>query len=174
MPAYKGAIAQLTKVLALEYGEQGARADAIGVGVVETDILAGIVEYSRARLASYGHVKAFGRVAQPEEIAQTVAWLASPAPALLPARTSWLMVGIQPCKWEGCPNYLRATASSNRRNAISPCLTAVEPLASSYSPGKAPELRMPRSRLLKATLIFHFAPLLPIPPSPRARKESRP
>ena len=76
--ASKGAIAQLTKVIALEYGEQGIRANAIGVGVVETDILAGIVENSRATLARYGHMHALGRVGQPEEIAQTVAWLASP------------------------------------------------------------------------------------------------
>ena len=76
--ASKGAIAQLTKVIALEYGEQGVRANAIGVGVIETDILAGIVEDSRATLASYGHMHALGRVGQPEEIAQTIAWLASP------------------------------------------------------------------------------------------------
>ena len=74
----KGAIAQLTKVIALEYGEQDIRANAIGAGVIETDILAGIVEDSRATLASYGHMHALGRVGQPEEIAQTVAWLASP------------------------------------------------------------------------------------------------
>ena len=67
-----------TKVIALEYGEQGIRANAIGAGVIETDILAGIVEDSRATLASYGHMHALGRVGQPEEIAQTVAWLASP------------------------------------------------------------------------------------------------
>ena len=76
--ASKGAIAQLTKVIALEYGEQGIRVNAIGAGVIETDILAGIVENSRATLASYGHLHALGRVGQPEEIAQTVAWLASP------------------------------------------------------------------------------------------------
>ena len=76
--ASKGAIAQLTKIIALEYGEQGVRANAIGVGVIETDILAGIVEDSRATLASYGHMHALGRVGQPEEIAQTIAWLASP------------------------------------------------------------------------------------------------
>ncbi len=76
--ASKGATAQLTKVIALEYGEQGIRANAIGAGVVETDILAGIVEDSRATLASYGHMHALGRVGQPEEIAQTIAWLASP------------------------------------------------------------------------------------------------
>lgn len=76
--ASRGAIAQLTKVIALEYGEQGIHANAIGVGVVETDILAGIVEDSRATLASYGHMHALGRVGQLEEIAQTVVWLASP------------------------------------------------------------------------------------------------
>ncbi len=59
-------------------GEQGIRANAIGAGVIETDILAGIVEDSRATLASYGYMHALGRVGQPEEIAQTVAWLASP------------------------------------------------------------------------------------------------
>ncbi len=76
--ASKGAIAQLTKVIALEHGEQGIRANAIGAGVIETDILAGIVEDSRATLASYAHMHALGRVGQPEEIAQAVAWLASP------------------------------------------------------------------------------------------------
>ncbi len=65
-------------MIALECGEQGIRANAIGAGVIETDILAGIVEDSRATLASYGHMHALGRVGQPEEIAQTVAWLASP------------------------------------------------------------------------------------------------
>ena len=76
--ALKGAIAQLTKVIALEYGEQGILANAAGAGVIETDILAGIVEDSRATLASYGYMHALGRVGRPEEIAQTVAWLASP------------------------------------------------------------------------------------------------
>jgi len=54
--ASKGAIAQLTKVIALEHGEQGIRANAIGAGVIETDILAGIIEDSRATLASYAHM----------------------------------------------------------------------------------------------------------------------
>ena len=35
----KGAIAQLTKVIAVEHGRDGIRANAIGTGVVETDIL---------------------------------------------------------------------------------------------------------------------------------------
>ncbi|EON19511.1 dehydrogenase [Cupriavidus sp. GA3-3] len=54
--ASKGAIAQLTKVLAVEYGKLGIRVNAVAPGVVETNILAGIVEDSRATLASYGHL----------------------------------------------------------------------------------------------------------------------
>lgn len=61
--ALKGAIAQLTKVIAVEYGDRGIRANAVAPGVVETDILEGIVEDSKATLASYGGVHPIGRVA---------------------------------------------------------------------------------------------------------------
>lgn len=76
--ASKGAIAQLTKVLALEHGAQGIRVNAVAPGVVETDILEGIVPDSRATLASYGSAHPLGRVASPREIAEVVAWAASP------------------------------------------------------------------------------------------------
>ncbi|PWW08120.1 SDR family NAD(P)-dependent oxidoreductase [Mangrovibacter plantisponsor] len=76
--ASKGAIAQLTKVLALEAAEYGIRVNAVAPGVVETNILSDIVEDSRATLSSYGHVHPLGRVAQPEEIAEAITWLASP------------------------------------------------------------------------------------------------
>ncbi len=75
--ASKGAITQLTKVIAVEFGGQGIRANALAPGVVETDILEGIVADSRQTLASYGHVHALGRVAQPTEIAEAIAFLAS-------------------------------------------------------------------------------------------------
>lgn len=76
--ASKGAIAQLTKVLALEAGEHNIRVNAVAPGVVETNILSGMVADSRATLASFGHLHALGRVAQPEEIAEAIIWLASP------------------------------------------------------------------------------------------------
>lgn len=75
--ASKGAIAQLTKVLAVEYGGRGIRVNAVAPGVVETRFLAGIVEDSRATLASYGPQHPLGRVAQPAEIADVIAYLAS-------------------------------------------------------------------------------------------------
>ena len=81
--ASKGAITQLTKVIAVEFGGQGIRANALAPGVVETDILAGIVENSRQTLAGYGHAHALGRVAQPAEIAESIAFLASPAASFI-------------------------------------------------------------------------------------------
>lgn len=81
--ASKGAITQLTKVIAVEFGGQGIRANALAPGVVETDILEGIVEDSRATLAGYGHVHALGRVAQPAEIAESIAFLVSPAASFI-------------------------------------------------------------------------------------------
>jgi NAD(P)-dependent dehydrogenase (short-subunit alcohol dehydrogenase family) len=76
--ASKGAIAQLTRVLALEHGAQGIRVNAVCPGVVETDILEGIVPDSRATLASYGSAHPLGRVATPQEIAEVIVWAASP------------------------------------------------------------------------------------------------
>ncbi|GES46071.1 short-chain dehydrogenase [Rhizobium dioscoreae] len=81
--ASKGAIAQLTKVIAVEYGAQGIRANAVAPGVVETDILEGIVSDSRATLASYGSVHPIGRIGQPQDIAEVIAFLASPASAFM-------------------------------------------------------------------------------------------
>ena len=74
--ASKGAIAQLTRVTAAEYSGRGIRANAIGAGVIETGFLGG--SDSKATLASYGAMHPIGRVGQPEEIADVIAYLASP------------------------------------------------------------------------------------------------
>lgn len=76
--ASKGAIAQLTKVLALECGPQGIRVNAVAPGVVVTGILDGIVDNGREALASWADKHPIGRVAQPGEIAEVIAYLASP------------------------------------------------------------------------------------------------
>ena len=74
--ASKGAIAQLTRVIAAEYGERGIRVNAIGAGVIETGFLGG--PDSKAKLASFGHLHPIGRVGQPGEIADVIVYLASP------------------------------------------------------------------------------------------------
>lgn len=76
--ASKGAIAQLTKVLAIDFGKQNIRVNAVAPGVVETGILDHFVPNGREALISAGPAHALGRVAQPAEIANVIAFLASP------------------------------------------------------------------------------------------------
>ncbi|MDJ1134459.1 SDR family NAD(P)-dependent oxidoreductase [Streptomyces iconiensis] len=88
--ASKGALAQLTKVLAVEGGPLGIRANLVAAGVIETDFLDTFRSDSRAYLASFADAQPLGRVAQPEEIAEALCFLASPRSsfvtgALLPA-----------------------------------------------------------------------------------------
>jgi NAD(P)-dependent dehydrogenase (short-subunit alcohol dehydrogenase family) len=75
--ASKGAVAQLTRVIAAEFGKHNVRANAVAPGVVETDILEGIVEDGRAALRSHGHAHLLGRIGQPSEIAEAIVFLAS-------------------------------------------------------------------------------------------------
>jgi len=75
--ASKGALAQLTRTLALEVIEHGIRVNAIGVGDVVTNILNDVVEDGPGFLAQHGQAAPIGRAAQPEEIAEIVAFLAS-------------------------------------------------------------------------------------------------
>ncbi|MBF6542556.1 SDR family NAD(P)-dependent oxidoreductase [Nocardia brasiliensis] len=76
--ASKGALAQLTKVLALEGGPHGVRANVVAPGVIETDMLDNFRADSREYLRSFGDAHPVGRVAQPEEIAEVIGFLASP------------------------------------------------------------------------------------------------
>ena len=76
--ASKGAIAQLTKVLAIDFGGQNIRVNAVAPGVVETGILDDVVPDGRQALIDAGPAHVLGRVAQPDEIANVIAFLASP------------------------------------------------------------------------------------------------
>jgi hypothetical protein len=76
--ASKGAIAQITRALAVEYGPRGIRVNAVAPGVVVTGILDGLVPDGRAVLAAMGDKHALGRVGRPDEIADVIAYLASP------------------------------------------------------------------------------------------------
>jgi NAD(P)-dependent dehydrogenase (short-subunit alcohol dehydrogenase family) len=92
--ASKGAIAQITRVLAIEGGKRGIRANSVLPGVIDTDIMEGVVDNGREMLASFGDAHPIGRIGRPEEVAETIAFLASDAAsfitgALLPVDGGW-------------------------------------------------------------------------------------
>lgn len=73
----KGRTGQLTRTLALEAIEHSIRVNAVGVGDVVTNILNGVVGDGPGCLAQHGEAAPIGRAAQPEEIAEIVAFLTS-------------------------------------------------------------------------------------------------
>lgn len=75
--AMKGGLAQLTRSLALEAAPHGIRVNAIGSGDVITNILNSFRDDGREFLEEHGRSAPIGRAAQPEEIAEIVAFLAS-------------------------------------------------------------------------------------------------
>lgn len=75
--ASKGAVAQLTRALALEVAPHGIRVNAIGAGDVVTNLLNTFRDDGREFLEQHGKAAPIGRSAQPREIAEAVAFLAS-------------------------------------------------------------------------------------------------
>jgi NAD(P)-dependent dehydrogenase (short-subunit alcohol dehydrogenase family) len=70
--AFAAALHTLVKVAALEYGERGVRANAVAVGIREGETTPGI-DTERAVADTPA-----GRLARPDDVAATVAWLLSP------------------------------------------------------------------------------------------------
>jgi len=75
--ASKGALAQLTRALALEAIPHGIRVNAVGSGDVVTNITNHIHQDGPRFLAQHGRKAPIGRAAQPEEIAEVIGFLAS-------------------------------------------------------------------------------------------------
>ena len=77
--ASKGAINQLTRVMALALADKGVRVNAVAPGTIATELAAKAVltsEDARARILSRTPMK---RLGEPEEVADVVAYLASDA-----------------------------------------------------------------------------------------------
>ena len=75
--ASKGAIAALTKVLAIEGAPKSIRANAVLAGVVDTGFLEPIRPDGRDYLRSFADAQPLGRIGTPEEIAEAALFLAS-------------------------------------------------------------------------------------------------
>lgn len=77
-PAYKAAkhaVVGLTRSAALAYADKGLRINAVGPGYISTPLLQAISDSDRARVAA---TTPLGRLGDPEEIAELVAFLLSP------------------------------------------------------------------------------------------------
>jgi NAD(P)-dependent dehydrogenase (short-subunit alcohol dehydrogenase family) len=75
--ASKGALAQLTRAMSLEAIDYGIRVNAVGSGDAVTNITNHIHQDGRAFLAEHGRNAPIKRAADPREIAEVIAFLAS-------------------------------------------------------------------------------------------------
>ncbi len=74
--ASKAALNNSTRILSMELAAQGVRVNAVAPGIVNTPMTRSLSEDARARLVDR---VAMGRMAEPDEVASVVLWLASPA-----------------------------------------------------------------------------------------------
>lgn len=73
--ATKGAVEQITRQLAKEFGPKGITINAVAPGPVNTELFT--AEKSGAQIETFKHMAAFGRLGEPADIARVVLFLAS-------------------------------------------------------------------------------------------------
>ncbi len=78
--AAKGGLRVLTEVLATEWASRGIRVNAVAPAVTRTEILTGVLESAGGKIKAeeYESRTPLGRIAETEEVADAVAFLASP------------------------------------------------------------------------------------------------
>ena len=77
--ASKHGVIGLTKSAAVEYAPRGIRINAVCPGVVETPMVAGMLEGQAEAMAEIIQQQPIGRLGRAEEVAAAVLWLCSPA-----------------------------------------------------------------------------------------------
>jgi NAD(P)-dependent dehydrogenase (short-subunit alcohol dehydrogenase family) len=73
--ASKGGVVNLTRALAVEWGAQNIRVNAVAPGYVRTPMIARLTSDPGKEAAAVGKVP-LGRLAEPEEVAWVIAFLA--------------------------------------------------------------------------------------------------
>ena len=82
--AAKAGLAGFSRALAQEIAARGITVNVVAPGFIDTDMTRALDEQQRERLAE---TIPLGRLGQPDDIAATVAWLASPAAAYITGQT---------------------------------------------------------------------------------------
>jgi NAD(P)-dependent dehydrogenase (short-subunit alcohol dehydrogenase family) len=98
LPAYvasKHGVIGLTKTTALEYAKKGIRVNAVCPGVIKTPMIDRVTGKQKEVERAYENMEPVGRMGQPEEVAEAVAWLCSDAAsfitgAALPVDGGWV------------------------------------------------------------------------------------
>nr|WP_242688951.1 SDR family oxidoreductase [Staphylococcus simiae] len=104
--AAKGAVINFTKSIAIEYGRDGIRANAIAPGTIETplvDELTGTAEDEAGRIFRENQkwMTPLGRLGRPEEVAKLVTFLASDDSSFITGETIRIDGGVMAYTWPG-------------------------------------------------------------------------
>ncbi|MBC7171001.1 MAG: SDR family oxidoreductase [Polyangiaceae bacterium] len=86
LPAYcasKGGVVQLTRAAAIEYAAQGIRVNAVCPGAIQTEMIDRITHRDAEQEKEMRALHPVGRMGTPEEVADTIVWIGSPAAAFI-------------------------------------------------------------------------------------------
>ncbi|WP_206428631.1 SDR family NAD(P)-dependent oxidoreductase [Mycolicibacterium stellerae] len=100
--AAKGAMINLTRSLAIDYGKRGVRVNAIAPGPVRTPLLEHNLAQLPALEGAFNQFIPLGRIADPQEVASVVVFLASPLAAFITGAILPIDGGVT--AWNGQPN----------------------------------------------------------------------
>ena len=85
--ASKGALEAMARVLALEWSAAGIRVNAVAPGFIVTEQSRALMAQGVADPTERARRTALGRLGQPREVAEVIAWLASPASSYVTGQT---------------------------------------------------------------------------------------